>query len=114
MNQPAFQFHKKQKGGFLGADFVSKGGLPVINIPGCPAHPDWITQILVAISTGRIGDVLIDDYHRPKTFFTDFVQNGCPNAVAFSEKVDGNFGKRGHGCLFYEVGMSRANDTCKL
>ena len=97
------QFHKRQKGGFLGPDFVSKGGLPVINIPGCPAHPDWITQILVAISVGRIGDVLIDDYHRPKTFFSDFVQNGCTNAVAFSEKVDGHFGKRG-GCLFYEVG----------
>ena len=97
------QFHKRKKGGFLGENFVSKGGLPVINIPGCPAHPDWITQILVAISVGRIGDVLIDDYHRPKTFFSDFVQNGCTNAVAFTEKVDGSFGKRG-GCLFYEVG----------
>ncbi len=97
------QFHKKAKGGFLGSGFVSKGGLPVINIPGCPAHPDWVTQILVAISTGRIGDVLIDQYHRPKTFFTDFTQTGCTNAAAFGEKIDGNFGKRG-GCLFYEVG----------
>lgn len=97
------QFHKKEKGGYLGADFISKGGMPVINIPGCPAHPDWTTQILVAISTGRIKDILIDDYHRPKTFFTDFVQTGCTNARAFNEKVSGAFGKRG-GCLFYEVG----------
>lgn len=107
------QFHKKQKGGFLGADYVSKGGLPVVNIPGCPAHPDWVTQILVAISTGRIKDVLVDDYHRPKTFFTDFVQTGCPNTRNFIQKEDGGFGKRG-GCLFYEVGcrgpMTRA--TC--
>lgn len=107
-----FQFHKKKKGGFLGADYVSKGGLPVINIPGCPAHPDWITQILVAISVGRIGDVLIDDYHRPKTFFTDFVQDGCTNVTNFAQKVDGGFGRRG-GCLFYEVGcrgpMTRAS-----
>ncbi len=106
------QFHKDAKGGFLGADFVSKSGLPVINIPGCPAHPDWITQILVAISTGRIKDVLIDDYHRPKTFFSDFVQTGCTNAVSFSNKIGGGFGKRG-GCLFYEVGcrgpMTRAS-----
>jgi hydrogenase small subunit len=57
------QFLKKNKGGFLGSDYVSKGGLPGINIPGCPADPDWITQILVAISIGRIGDVLIDEYH---------------------------------------------------
>jgi hydrogenase small subunit len=107
------QFLKKAKGGFLGANYVSKGGLPVINIPGCPAHPDWITQILVAISTGRIGDILIDEYHRPKTFFTDFVQTGCTNVVNFANKVDGAFGQRGNGCLFYEVGcrgpMTRAS-----
>lgn len=107
------QFHKDQKGGFLGEGFRSKAGLPVINIPGCPAHPDWMTQILVAISTGRIKDVLIDDLNRPQTFFTDFVQTGCTNAISFSQKVSGGFGKRG-GCLFYEVGcrgpMTRA--TC--
>ncbi|MDR0792066.1 MAG: hypothetical protein LBE82_02065 [Chitinophagaceae bacterium] len=97
------QFLKTQKGGFLGANYVSKGGLPVINIPGCPAHPDWVTQILVAVATGRIGDVLIDEYHRPKTFFTDFVQAGCTNVVNFAQKVSGGFGKRG-GCLYYEVG----------
>ncbi|SFE49752.1 NADH-quinone oxidoreductase subunit B family protein [Thermoflexibacter ruber] len=106
------QFHKQKLGGFLGANYKSKGGLPVINIPGCPAHPDWITQILVAISTGRIKDVLIDEYHRPKTFFTDFVQTGCPNVNNFAQKIDGHFGKRG-GCLFYEVGcrgpMTRAS-----
>jgi hydrogenase small subunit len=106
------QFHKQKLGGFLGANYKSRGGLPVINIPGCPAHPDWITQILVAISTGRIKDVLIDEYHRPKTFFTDFVQTGCPNVNNFAQKIDGHFGKRG-GCLFYEVGcrgpMTRAS-----
>ncbi|TAF63547.1 MAG: hydrogenase [Cytophagales bacterium] len=106
------QFHKQKIGGFLGANYRSKGGLPVINIPGCPAHPDWITQILVAISVGRIKDVLLDEYHRPKTFFTDFVQTGCPNVNNFAQKIDGHFGKRG-GCLFYEVGcrgpMTRAS-----
>jgi len=97
------QFYRKEKGGFLGADYKSKGGLPVINIPGCPAHPDWITQILVAIATGRIADVKIDAFQRPTTFFSEFTQTGCTNARAFGEKVDGHFGQRG-GCLFYEVG----------
>ena len=107
------QYHKDKKGGFLGENFRSKEGYPVINIPGCPAHPDWMTQILVAIATGRIKDVLLDDLNRPKTFFTDFVQTGCPNATSFANKIEGGFGKRG-GCLFYEVGcrgpMTRA--TC--
>ena len=106
------QFHKKKHGGFLGKNFISKGGFPVINLPGCPAHPDWMTQILVAISMGRIDEVLLDDFNRPKTFFTDFVQTGCPNINAFASKIEGGFGKRG-GCLFYEVGcrgpMTRAS-----
>ena len=106
------QFHKKEKGGYLGEDFISRSGFPIINIPGCPAHPDWMTQILVAIATGRMDDVLLDEFNRPKTFFTDFVQTGCTNANAFADKVKSDFGQRG-GCLFYEVGcrgpMTRAS-----
>ena len=107
------QFHRRQKGGFLGAGFTSRSGLPVINIPGCPAHPDWMTQVLVALATGRMKELLLDDFHRPRTFFTDFVQTGCTNARSFAAKVSGGFGKRGNGCLFYEVGcrgpMTRAS-----
>ncbi|MDI9338303.1 MAG: hydrogenase [Alphaproteobacteria bacterium] len=97
------QFLKKVKGGALGENFKSKSGLPVINIPGCPAHPDWITQIIVAIATGRAGDILVDEYHRPKTFFSTYVQAGCTKVNSFANKIEGGFGKKG-GCLFYEVG----------
>ena len=83
------QFHRRQKGGFLGAGFNSRSGLPVINIPGCPAHPDWMTQVLVALATGRMKELLLDDFHRPRTFFTDFVQTGCTNARSFAAKVIG-------------------------
>ena len=106
------QFHKKEKGGYLGKNFITKSGFPIINLPGCPAHPDWMTQILVAIATGRMDEVILDDFQRPKTFFADFVQNGCPNVNSFSDRISGDFGKRG-GCLFYEVGcrgpMTRAS-----
>jgi Ni,Fe-hydrogenase I small subunit len=83
------QFHKRAKGGFLGPNFTSKAGLPVINIPGCPAHPDWITQILVALATGRTSDISLDDLQRPETFFKTFTQTGCTR-VQFYE-----FGCRG-------------------
>jgi len=36
------QFLKRKHGGALGANWRSKSGLPVINVPGCPAHPDQI------------------------------------------------------------------------
>ncbi|MFW2382339.1 MAG: hydrogenase [Acidimicrobiales bacterium] len=100
------QFHKRAKGGFLGGDFVSKAGLPVINIPGCPAHPDWITQILVALATGRTADIALDDLHRPQTFFKTFTQTGCTRVQFFDYKQSTlSFGEGTRtGCLFYEFG----------
>lgn len=100
------QFHKRNKGGFLGPDFVSKAGLPVINIPGCPAHPDWITQILVALATGRTADIALDDLHRPQTFFKTFTQTGCTRVQFFEYKQSTlSFGEGTRtGCLFYEFG----------
>ncbi len=100
------QYLKENKGGFLGGNFRSKAGLPVINVPGCPAHPDWITQILVALATGRTSDVALDDLQRPQTFFKTFTQTGCTRVQYFEwkEKVD-EFGQGTRkGCLFYEQG----------
>lgn len=97
---------KEERGGFLGTQFRSKGGLPVINIPGCPAHPDWVTQILVAIATGRLEDVVLDDLQRPQTFFKTFTQTGCTRVQYFEwkEPVE-EFGQGTRkGCLFYEQG----------
>jgi len=98
------QFLKRAKGGYLGDNFVSKSGLPVINVPGCPAHPDWITQIVVAVATGRAGDIGLDEFQRPKTFFQSFTQTGCTRNMHFAYKVSATeFGQR-KGCLFYDLG----------
>jgi NiFe hydrogenase small subunit HydA len=98
------QFLKREHGGFLGKDYKSKAGLPVINIPGCPAHPDWITQIVVAVATGRGGDLTLDEFQRPRTFFTSFTQTGCTRNMQFAYKVSATeFGQR-KGCLFYDLG----------
>jgi NiFe hydrogenase small subunit HydA len=98
------QFLKRDHGGFLGRDYRSRSGLPVINVPGCPAHPDWITQILVAIATGRAAEISLDDLQRPKTFFSTFTQTGCTRNMHFAYKVSATeFGQR-KGCLFYDLG----------
>lgn len=100
------QYLKRNHGGYLGADFRSKMGLPVINIPGCPAHPDWITQILVALAAGRAGDLSLDELQRPATFFTTFTQTGCTRVQYFEYKQSPTeFGQGTRkGCLFYEFG----------
>ena len=98
------QFLKRNHGGFLGKAYRSGAKLPVINIPGCPAHPDWITQIVVAVATGRGGELALDDFQRPKTFFTSFTQTGCTRNMHYAYKVSATeFGQR-KGCLFYDLG----------
>ena len=98
------QFLKRNAGGFLGKDYRSRAGSPVINIPGCPAHPDWITQVVVAVATGRAGEISLDDYQRPKTFFSSFTQTGCTRNMHFSYRVSATeFGQR-KGCLFFDLG----------
>ena len=100
------QYLKGANGGYLGKDYKSKAGLPVINIPGCPAHPDWVTQVLVAIASGRLADVALDELQRPQTFFKTFTQTGCTRVQYFEwkEPVE-EFGQGTRkGCLFYEQG----------
>ncbi|MFQ3660880.1 MAG: hydrogenase [Chloroflexaceae bacterium] len=100
------QYLRRARGGFLGGDWRSKAGLPVINIPGCPAHPDWVTQILVAVASGRADDVALDELQRPQTFFKSFTQTGCTRVQFFEYKQSTlEFGQGTRtGCLFYEFG----------
>ena len=54
----------------------------VINIPGCPAHPDWIVGTVAALlavlaSTGEMPE--LDRDGRPIEFFGEHVHYHCPN-----------------------------------
>lgn len=98
------QFLKRKAGGFLGNDYKSQAGFPVINIPGCPAHPDWITQILVAIAMGRLDDITLDEFNRPQTFFKSFTQTGCTRNIHFAYKASSDEFSQRTGCLFYDLG----------
>jgi hydrogenase small subunit len=49
----------------------------VINIPGCPAHPDWIVGTVAALLGGEAP--ALDALRRPRLFFNDQVHQQCPN-----------------------------------
>ncbi len=52
-------------------------GRPVINLPGCAAHPDWIIGSLVQVLTGPLP--ALDSYNRPTAFYTpQVVHDRCP------------------------------------
>jgi hydrogenase small subunit len=55
---------------------------PVINLPGCPAHPDWIVGTIVHLLTqGEAPRLDSDD--RPRDFYPGMIHNDCPNKKNF-------------------------------
>ncbi len=69
------QFSNHKKGGFLGEQYMSGLGFPVINIPGCPTHPDWVINTILSFRVGQ--PVVLDKYNRPKDYFEEKVHRGC-------------------------------------
>jgi len=49
---------------------------PVVNVPGCPAHPDWLVGTLVHIIL--YGLPRLDDFRRPGMFYGELVHDRCP------------------------------------
>jgi len=81
------QFFRHQRGGVLGPNYLSQAGLPVINIPGCPAHPDWITITLAMLAKRRLRLVDLDAYNRPKPFYSKLAHYACPRNEYYEFKA---------------------------
>jgi len=76
---------------------------PLINVPGCPPHPDWIMgTISHIILNGLPGPEDLDTNLRPLAFYGKLIHENCPRRAYFDE---GRFAKQfgDEGCL-YELG----------
>jgi len=76
---------------------------PLINIPGCPPHPDWFVSTVASILlTGLPKAEDLDDNLRPLAFYGKLIHENCPRRAYFDE---GKFAKKpgDEGCL-YELG----------
>ncbi len=76
---------------------------PLINVPGCPPHPDWFVGTLVQVLIGGLpGPDDLDAHLRPLLFYGDLIHENCPRRAYFDE---GKFAKKlsDPGCL-YELG----------
>lgn len=71
------QYDGDQPGGLLGVAYRSRAGLPVINISGCPTHPDWVTETLMALAAGMFDASQIDALGRPRFYADQLVHHGC-------------------------------------
>ena len=66
-------------------------GAKTINIPGCPAHPDWIVWTIASLIAGAAPQ--LDDYSRPVALFGPemVIHKNCPRkgkavALTFGEE----------------------------
>ncbi len=75
---------------FLGKDFRSAFGLPVINIPGCAPIGDNFIETVSAILMFLQGFTPLpefDELGRPAWLFRETVHRGCPRAGFYEEGV---------------------------
>jgi hydrogenase small subunit len=76
---------------------------PLINIPGCPPHPDWFVGTVASVLLKGLPTADdLDDFLRPKAFYGKLIHENCPRRAYFDE---GKFAKKpgDEGCL-YEMG----------
>lgn len=57
---------------YLGREWKSKGGIPIVNVPGCPTMPDNLTETFLYLlyqAAGRAPMIPLDDSLRPTWLF---------------------------------------------
>ena len=65
---------------YLGWGWKSKGEIPIINVPGCPVHPDSFTGVLLYLLgqyNGKVPMIPLDPQLRPTWLFSDTLHEGC-------------------------------------
>src|SRR5579883_2722841 len=79
---------------YLGWDFRSKGGLPIVNVPGCPIQPDNLMETFTYLlyqAAGAAPMIPLDEFLRPIWLFSyRTVHEGCDRGGFYEE---GDFAK---------------------
>ena len=66
------------------SEILRKSSKDVINIPGCPAHPDWIVGTIAYLLTyGEAPHLDSDD--RPRDYYSHTIHRECPNRKRYNE-----------------------------
>ncbi len=68
---------------YLGWDWVSRLGLPIVNLPGCPVQPDNITETLLCMVLHLAGigpEPALDEQGRPQRIFGRTAHESCNRA----------------------------------
>jgi hydrogenase small subunit len=73
---------------YLGWNFRSKAGLPIVNVPGCPVQPDNFMETLLYLlyhAAGLAPIIPLDELLRPTWLFGKTVHEGCDRAGYYEQ-----------------------------
>jgi len=94
-------FTRGKPGGFLGEDFRAARGAPVINLPGCPCHPEVLAGALTMLAAGQ--EMALNEWNSPQAWYGLLVHQGCVRNEYHEYRVEERtFGER--GCMFFHLG----------
>jgi ferredoxin hydrogenase small subunit len=100
-------------GGLLGQEFRAGAGLPVVNVAGCPTHPGWVLDTLLALGMGRLGEPDLDSLRRPRLYADHLVHHGCPRNEFYEFKASAEK-PSDQGCMMENLGCkgTQAHADC--
>lgn len=109
------QYEGAHKGGLLPADWRATGGLPVVNVAGCPTHPGWVTETLLLLAAGAMGQGDLDGYARPRFYADNLVHHGCPKNEFYEYKASARH-LSDLGCMMENLGCigTQAVGDCNI
>ena len=109
------QFDGEQQGGLLGSEYRSQTGSKVVNIAGCPVHPDWVTETLMSMAMGEHQNENLDELARPRMYADHLVHHGCSRNEFYEYKASAEqLGDR--GCMMENTGCkgTQAHADCNI
>jgi ferredoxin hydrogenase small subunit len=109
------QYEVDDFGGLLGEAFVSHGGMPVVNIAGCPVHPGWVVDTLEKLALEGLQPGDLDELGRPLLYADQLVHHGCPRNEYYEFKASAKK-HSDQGCLMENLGCkgTQAHADCNV
>jgi uptake hydrogenase small subunit len=107
------QYEDDLPGGLLGGAFRAKGGLPVVNVAGCPTHPGWVVETLMALADGSLAADDLDTLNRPRFYADQLVHHGCTRNEYYEFKASAHK-PSDLGCMMEHLGCkgTQAHADC--
>ncbi len=107
------QYTGHQPGGALGVDYLSTAGWPVINIAGCPTHPNWVIETLMQLALGDLTPGDLDYLRRPRSYTDHLVHHGCTRNEYYEFKASAEK-PSDLGCMMENMGClgTQAHADC--